>query len=214
MKYNLIDLIKDIKIALNQNSTTSMMSSFGDVETLNLDKVVRSNIEDAARSVTANAHYTMLDNGKELSSSIGWFQRRGYGGGSIELPSDFLRLSCFQMSDWSRAVYVPISEDSQEYAMQSSRYPGIRGCPQKPVVSIVHQPVGLVLEFYSCTSGEHAYIKKARYIPIPKINGNEIEICEKLKPAVVCYTAFLVSVYLGEKDLSEMLLNKSKELMS
>ena len=117
------------------------------------------------------------------------------------------------MSDWSRPVTTAISEDDPQYELQSSRYPGIRGCPQNPIVAITQQPVGLVLEFYSCTAGEHVYVKRARYIPFPKIVNGSIELCEKLKPAIVYYAAYLTALSIGDSDLATSMVTISKELM-
>ena len=131
------------------------------------------------------------------------------------LPKDFLRLVSFQMSDWSRAVTVAITDDNPLYSLQSSRFPGIRGCPQNPVVALVQYSDGLALEFYSCTMGDNVTVKKGLYVPIPKINKepNEITICEKLKAAIVYYTAYLTALTVGNNDLATTLLNTSKDLM-
>lgn len=213
MIYNIDEIKSAVRLSVNQNSTSNAFDLIADTETLNLDKLIEGKIEEAARLVTLGAPYNLLDEGKDFANSVYWFSGRGYGGGFLELPEDFLRLSVFQMSDWSRPVFTPISEDSPEYAMQSSRFPGIRGCPQKPVAALVMHPVGLVLEFYSCSSGESAIVKKARYIPVPKIKEGNIELCEKLKPAIVLYTAGLVAAYIQDKELAELLFTQSKELM-
>ena len=110
-------------------------------------------------------------------------------------------------------VSEAITEEDEEYAMQRSRYAGIKGSPQKPVVAVVQQPIGLVLEFYSCYSGEHAYIKRARYIPIPRVVDGTIDLCEKLRPAIVYYTAYMVALSIKDGDLATAMLNQSKELM-
>jgi hypothetical protein len=113
------------------------------------------------------------------------------------------------MSDWSYPVCDAIYASDPRYAMQKSRYPGVRGCPQKPVVAIVNQPVGLVLEFFSCTQGENVYIKMSRYIPVPKkrmMSDEEvIDLSEKLYNPIVYYAASLVAASIGSSDKSGML---------
>lgn len=213
MKYKVNDLVRDIRIAIDQNMTSTQLAGLGDIDTLSLEDIIGSKIADAARIVEQNAPSYLLDSGQAFADSIGWYGAVGIGSGYIHLPDDFMRLVCFQMSDWSRAVITAISEDDPQYEMQSSRFPGIRGCPQKPVVAITQQPVGLVLEFYSCTAGEHVYVKKARYIPIPKVTDGEIELCERLKPSIVYYAAYLTALSVGNGDLAAGMLNISKELM-
>lgn len=211
--YAVEDLKRDIRVALDQNMISDQLFDTGDIDTLSLEEIIESKIEDAARVVMRDAPAYLLGGGVNFGDSIGWFSQAGYGGGYIQLPDDFLRLVSFQMSDWSRAVTNAISEDDPLYVRQSSRFPGIRGNTQNPVVAIVMHTAGLMLEFYSCSSGNNATIKRATYIPIPKIENGYIEISEKLRPAVVHYAAYLTAITVGQADIATALLNISKDLM-
>ena len=213
MVFNVDDLKREIRIALDQNMNSTPLLDVGDIDTLSLDDIIESKIEDAARLVMRDAPLHLLDGGKAFGESISWFSREGVGGGYIALPSDFLRLVSFQMSDWSYPVNVAITEDHPLYPLQSSRYAGIKGNPQRPVVALSSQPIGLVLEFYSCEAGEGVFVKRATYLPIPKINGGQIIFSEKLKSSVVYYAAYLTALSIGNGDLATVLLNTSKELM-
>ena len=212
MVYEVREIMKDIRIALDQNMTSTQLLDTGDIDTLSLDELIESKIADAARIVESSAPLYLLEGGKDIEHSVGWNERVRLGGGYIHLPDDFMRLVSFQMSDWDRAVSIAITEDDPLYARQQSRFPGARGCPQKPVIAIVTRPIGQVLEFYSCAAGDKVYVKRARYIPIPKIENGNIELCYKLKPAIVYYTAYLVALTIGQADLATILLNISNEL--
>lgn len=212
MIYKVNDLKREIRIALDQNMVSDQLLAIDDIDTLSLEDIIESKITDAARIVESSAPGYLLDSGRAFATSIGWNSHVGIGSGRINLPDDFLRLISFQMSDWSKAVTTAISEDDPLYERQLSRYPGIRGCPQKPVVAITLQPIGLVLEFYSCTGGEKVFVKRARYIPIPKIMDGEIELCEKLKPAIIYHAAYLTAISTGQTDLAANLLSISNEL--
>lgn len=212
MTYKITDLKREIRIALDQNMVSDQLLAVDDIDTLSLEDIIESKIIDAARVVESNAPSYLLDGGKAFAQSIGWKSRIGIGSGYTHLPDDFLRLISFQMSDWSYAVTVAITETDPLYALQSSRYPGIRGCPQKPVVAITTQPIGQVLEFYSCTGGSGVYVKRARYIPIRQIRNGDIELCEKLKPAIVYYAAYLTALSINQTDLATVLLNTCNEL--
>jgi len=212
MEYNVSDLKKEVRVALDKNMSSATLTSLGDVDTLSIDEIIESKIADAARLVENSAPVYLLDGGYPFATSIGWDSEPGYGSGHIVLPQDWMRLVSFQMSDWNQAVTVAISEDDPLYMQQRSRFPGIRGCPQKPVVALVMRPEGLVLEFYSCTAGD-VYVKRARYLPVPKIVSGKIDLCEKLKPAVVYYAAYLTALSVGSGDLAAALLNISNELM-
>lgn len=220
MIFSVDDIKRDVRIALDQNNSSTPLLDTGDIDTLTLEEIIESKIEDAARVVTRDAAHYLLNGGKTFGDSISWDVREGYGSGSIPLPNDFLRLVSFQMSDWSYPVLNAISEDDAMYPLQHSRYGGVRGNPQKPVVALSQRPTskgasknGLWLEFFSCAAGENTFVKRATYMPIPKITDGEITISEKLKPAVVYYTAYLVALSIGNGDLAATLLNTSKELM-
>lgn len=213
MIFSVDDIKRDVRIALDQNNSSTPLLDTGDIDTLTLEEIIESKIEDAARVVTRDAAHYLLDGGKAFGESVRWDVREGYGSGSILLPDDFLRLVSFQMSDWSYPVLNAITEDNPIYALQHSRYGGVRGNPQKPIVALSQQPIGLVLEFFSCAAGENTFVKRATYMPIPKITDGEITISEKLKPAVVYYTAYLAALSIGNGDLAATLLNTSKELM-
>lgn len=212
MEYNVSDIVQEAKVALDENVSSAALNGLGDVDTLKLDEIIESKVVDAARIIESNAPTHLLDSGRAFGEVIGWDSQPGYGSGHIHLPDDFLRLITFQMSDWDYPVTVAITETDTAYQQQRSRFAGVRGTPQKPVVAIVQQPIGLVLEFYSCYTGDEAYIKFARYIPVPRIRNHKIDLCEKLKPAIVYYTAYLTALSMGEGDVASAMLATAKEL--
>lgn len=225
MNFIVSDLARDIRIALDSNNVSTQLFDISDVDTLTLEEIIRSKIADAVRLVELNAPYHLLDGGTVFPSAsevITWESQPGYGPGSVILPEDFLRLVCFKMTDWERTVYEPIDETSPLYSVQRSRFGGVRGNPQKPVVAIVNRSTGLNLEFYSCNSNPAASVAMASYIKVPAffqeqqesgIYVEKIAICEKLKPAVVYYAAYLVAQSIGEGDKAAALLNASNSLM-
>lgn len=211
MLYDISKIQEDVRIAINENRVGTALIDDADEETLSLNEIIVSKIEEAVRTVESIAELYLVGEGKVFGENIVWFQQPGNGGGYTLLPSDFLRLITFQMSDWSYPVSTAISQDSPLYPLQKSRYPGIRGCPQRPVVAIVPRAIGLTLEFYSCTSGENAHVIRARYLPVPKIEDGQIEICERIYKAVILQCAAMTSVTVGNAQLAEY-FNKQTEL--
>ena len=53
---------------------------------------------------------------------------------TLSLPDDFLRLVSVKMSDWNHPV-VEITTDPALLALQNSEWEGVRGNPQRPVVT-------------------------------------------------------------------------------
>lgn len=191
---------RDVRIALDQNMTSDKLVEIGDVDTLSLNDIIRSKIEDAVKRVHSEAPYYLLDGGNNLGESIYW--NEGKNTGWILLPDNFMRLVVFQMDDWERAVYHAISEDDPEYELQSSKFKGIRGTPQRPVCAIAVRPEGRALEFYSCKSPQ-AQISRGVYLPYPHIDETDgINICKRCYEAVIYTIASLVLVTYGDTDKS------------
>lgn len=206
------ELVRDVRIAIDMNEEGGVLLTEGDTDTLTLDEIIRSKIEQGARAVEQAAPVQLLDSGKPLGGSITFAEEVGKGRGRMQLPDDFMRLVTFKMSDWERAVTEPIAETDPRYLLQSSRFTGLRGNPQKPVVAIVSAPTGLVLEFWSCTGGSEVTLQRGRYLPIPRIKGEGIEICEKLREGVVLYTGYLTLLTLGDTERAKALLEQSREM--
>lgn len=204
-EYQVSDLVKEIRVAIDSNLKSDQLTGISDIDTLALEEIIGSKIAEAARIVVLNAPSYLLDGGKSLGSTVVWNGTSG----RMTLPEDFLRLVVFKMSDWSRGVTVPISETDPLYAQQSSRWAGVRGNPQKPVVAIVPSSNGLVLEFYSSKSGS---VAQATYIAMPKVESGKIKLCEKLHDATVYYAAYLTAISTGETALAEALLSIVNEL--
>ncbi len=223
MTYKVDDLKRDIRVAIDQNADSSPLlnAGVGDIDTLTMEQIIESKIVDAVRIVTAAAPHYLLDSGKDFTTDICWDSRTGVGSGHVCLPADFLRLVSFKMSDWERAATLAITEEHPLYAQQSSRYAGIRGNTQRPVVAVVMRPKGQVLEFYSCAAGEGVCIDMARYIAMPQIvkrvvddtTVSEIDIPEKLKDAAVYYAAYLVALSTGQVDVATAMQSICNELM-
>lgn len=213
MTYNIADIKKEVRIALDQNMNSVPLINVEDIDTLSMEEILESKILDAAYIVTQEAPYYLLDGGKSFSGDIEWMSHVGYGGGTITLPDDFLRLVSFQMSDWSYPVTAAITPESPLYAAQFSRFAGIKGSPQRPVIAISLKPEAKKLEFFSCRAGSKTHIKQASYIPMPKIEDASIDICERLKPATVYRIAYLVALSISNAELATIMLNVSKELL-
>lgn len=214
MIYRIDELVRDVRVALDMNERNDSLLEEQEPATLTLDEIIKSKIEHGARVVESNAPVWLLDSGKPLSGSITFSSQVGKGRGRLQLPDDFMRLITFKMSDWERAVTEPITESDPRYLFQSSRFAGLRGNPQKPVVAIISEPTGLVLEFWSCTGGSSVVLQRGRYLPMPRIKGEGIELCEKLREAIVLHIAYLTAQTLGEKEMASSLLSQSNELMT
>lgn len=210
MVYNIDELMRDVRVCLDQNMTSDALLQTDDVDTLALDDIVRSKILEAVVRVHTDAPTYLLEEGHNFGDAIYWGDLES---GWVLLPQDFMRLIVFEMSDWERAVYTAISTGDPQYELQRQRVKALRGTAQKPVCAIANRPEGRVLEFYSCKD-ESAYVRRAQYLPYPKIDAaGGIDICERCHTAVVYATAALVLTTLGEAEKASALFDISKSAM-
>lgn len=210
MIYKLAEIVRDVRVAIDQNMTSERLIETEDMETLALDDIIRSKITEAVRRVECAAPAHLLEEGHNFGDAVYW---EGLESGWVLLPDDFMRLIAFRMSDWERTVYAALSADDPQYAKQSSRYKGIRGNVQKPVCAIVNRAEGKALEFYSCNSRE-AYVSRATYLPYPCIDGHDgIDICERCYTAVIYTIAALVLTTYGEDNKASSLNDLAKSIL-
>lgn len=210
MVYKIQQIARDVRIVIDNNKTSEQLIGDEDIDTLSLNEIIRSKIVEAVRRVITVAPVYLLDGGVPFGDSVFW---RSKGSGWTLLPDDFLRLIIFKMSDWERPVYQPITAADPEYQLQHSRYKGLRGNPQKPVVAIVSRAEGRVLELYSCKD-RNATVEQAIYMPLPKIDcDGGIEIPARCYTSAVYEAAALVLATMGQTDLSSVMTELSKQLL-
>ena len=211
MVYNIHDVMRDVRVCLDQNMTSEPLLQTDDINTLSLDDIVRSKILEAVVRVHTNAPTYLLEQGHNFGDAIYWGDLES---GWVLLPQDFMRLIVFEMSDWEKAVFTAISTTDPEYALQRQRIKALRGTAQKPVCAITIRPEGRALEFYSCKS-EKAYVSRATYLPYPHIDEDDgIDICERCYTAVVYTVAALVLTTYGEADKAAALNELAKTILT
>lgn len=211
MLYKTDDVARDVRVCIDQNVTSDRLWATGDVDTLALDEIVRSKILEAVVKVHSAAPVHLLEPGRSFGDAVYWGDQES---GWVLLPQDFMRLIVFEMSDWERAVFIPMSAVDPGYALQRQRVKALRGTAQKPVCVITVRPEGRALEFYSCKSRD-AYVRRAQYLPYPRIDRDKgIDICERCYTAVVYAAASLVLLTLGEADKSSALAGISQSSLT
>ncbi len=211
MLYGLEDIKRDVRVVLDENQVSDNMMQ--DIDTLSLNDVIVSKIEEAAKIVILNAPNYMLEPGHNFAKTVAWASGQvGLGWGWTIVPDDFLRFVSFKMSDWDCVVYEAITADNPIYKLQKSRFAGIRGNIHKPICAIVMRPYGRTLEFYSCKGGKDVFVENAVYMPIPKIENEAVEICERCYRSTIYMIAALTAGNLDNNKI-EYLMNLSNSLL-
>lgn len=208
MIYQVEDIKRDVRTALDENRTGGQLLAEEDRDTLSLDELIVSKVEEAVRRVHLTAPLHMLEPGHHFGDNVHW-NADGKSGWTL-LPDDFLRLTGFRMSDWERTVRVALRPEESGYEMQSSRFAGIRGTRQRPVCAITTRPEGLALEFWSCAD-DRATVTQATYTPESRIDANGgIDISPRLRTETVYMAAALTAYALGETEKGNMLAELAK----
>ena len=203
------EMARAVRVAIDMNKGDEPLIMEGDTDTLSLDEIIMAKLADAVRLVEMEAPATMLESGHDFGDNIFIGED---GKGFIILPEDFMRLISFRMSDWKRTVFEAISETDPQYALQSSKWKGICGNPEKPVCAIVRRGEGKVLEFYSCNDNT-AIVTQATYVPIPRIDiDGGIDVAENCYRAAIYRAASLALASVGDQ-LSTTMLEISKSLL-
>lgn len=203
------DMAKAVRVAIDMNHNSTPLLADDDLDTVSLDDIIYAKLVDAVRMVEMEAPLNLLEQGHQFGEAVTWGED---GTGWILLPDDFMRLVVFKMSDWRHSISEAITQDDPIYTRQFSKWKGICGNPEKPVVAIVNRAEGQVLEFFSCKD-DTATVDQAVYVPLPKIDiDGGIDVSEKCYRAAVYRAAALALASIGDQ-LSTTMVELSKSLL-
>lgn len=202
-------MAKDVRIAVDMNHESTPLLLEDDVDTVSFNDIIYAKLTDAVRMVEMEAPLHLLEQGHQFGENIVWSDG---GKGWLILPDDFMRLVVFKMSDWHHSVSEAITQDDPKYSRQWSKWKGICGNPEKPVVAIVNRAEGNVLEFFSCND-DTATVEQAVYIPLPRIDlDGGIDVSEKCYKAAVYRAGALALSSIGDQ-LATTMVELSKSLL-
>ena len=204
------EILKDVRVCMDRNRVDEALLDDADADTLTLDELIKSKVEEGIDMVHREAPYHMLEQGHTFGDAIHWGELES---GWILLPDDYMRLVVFEMSDWEKAVYEVMSVADARYAQMRSRVKALRGTAQRPVCVLGVRPEGRVLEFYSCKS-ESATVRRGIYTPYTRIDDDGgADISELCYESAVYRIAGLALASLGEEQLSKVMEEESKKCL-
>ena len=214
-EYNVSDIVKDVRTILELNVTSDWLTEVGDTETLSLDKLIKSKIEDGAYVVEMQASHRLLDGESFKDKGITY---DGKGFGYIKLPKDFARLVIFQMNSWLVPVFEAVYPEDAAYPMLRSKYGCVSGNYEKPAVAITNNEdntnIGLMLEFYTTRDMKNDTIAHAVYIPTPSIENDKVKLCYRLYRPRLYSIASLVALTYKDNDLYNAFQQTIKSLIT
>lgn len=184
MTYTIRQIIHDVSVRLDLDDADQSLIAVNDRGARTIADIIVSQVEWGARQVIEEAPLCRLGQGVPIRGGVAWHDAPGVGMGLLLLPDDFLRLLVIRMSDWHRDAKIIFAHDA-EYQWQSSRFPAVRGNPERPVAAIVTTPVGLAVELYSSHGGAGVTIAKALYLPVPRLVDGTISLPPLLYPDII-----------------------------
>lgn len=225
--YQVSDIVRDVRIAIDQNQDAKSMENFGDVDTLDLFNLIKDKIEDAAKLIMKAAPLHMIGKGVK-PNNLEILYEKVYEGDSqcyavVKLPADYMRCVTFRMEDWLLPITGSdiITPESPEYALQRSRVVGVRGNKERPVLVLVpyvadatkketeEDKTEYCYEAYSTDDKKQCYFT---YLPIPTISKDKISLPSRLYRAVVYAIAYLTALALNAQAQASVMLSTAKQL--
>ena len=225
--YQVSNIVRDVRIAIDQNQDAKSMENFGDVDTLDLSNLIKDKIEDAAKLIMKAAPLHMIGKGVK-PNNLEILYEKVYEGDSqcyavVKLPADYMRCVTFRMEDWLLPITGSdiITPESPEYALQRSRVVGVRGNKERPVLVLVpyvadatkketeEDKTEYCYEAYSTDDKKQCYFT---YLPIPTISKDKISLPSRLYRAVVYAIAYLTALALNAQAQASVMLSTAKQL--
>ena len=193
MNYAVADIIKDVRVTLDQNQVESILAA--DDDTLELDDIIRKKIKEAALRILRDAPLRMIDGTLALPEPVTIEDEDSEHvpvKSVIRLPDDYLRLAIVKMSDWKTPLRVAVLDTSDIYQTVTSEFDGIRPNEYRPLAVETEDADGPILELWGSGDGD-ATLEQGRYIGQPRVRDGILNFPKLLYDALVNMTAALTA---------------------
>lgn len=194
MNYAVADIVKDVRITLDQNQVESILAA--DDDTLELDDIIRKKITEAALRILREAPLRMIDGTIALPEPVTIEDEDSETQVPVRtvvrLPDDYLRLAIVKMSDWKTPLRVAVLDTSDIYQSVTSEFEGIRPNEYRPLAVETEDADGPILELWGSSDAE-ASLVQGRYIGQPRVRDGVLNFPKLLYPALVNMTAALTA---------------------
>lgn len=216
--YNIDDIVRDVRICLDENDVQNALLA-DDVQTLMLDDIIKSKVGEAIDGVVVNAPVDLLGAGEAMEiTDIEWSGEGNVNDSELRMcrvkkPADMLRLVGAKMPDWDYSVSELTPENTDTYKMQKSKFAGMRGNPQSPIVADVLGGDGRYLELYSSRKRTIEYIRYIKRVSMQDLSA-DIAIPTALYRVIVYQIAGLTCVALREAEHAQTLFGIADGLLA
>ena len=207
------ELIKKVRITMDENSSSSRLAEIKDIDSLQLDDLIRESIVAGVKYIHAKADVTELtdDVTNDASSSpvkeerIGTEKYIQY----IDCPSDFHVLSSIKMSKWKKPIRILSILNNVTEDMELCPYYGIGSDKESPAVYLTERNSKRVFMACSCDE-EGSVLETFRYLPLPSIKEGNIKIIKGREDDCAYSIAYNVFMSLGDASMASAMAEKIK----
>lgn len=205
-RYSIEKIIELVRTKLDEIELNESEMQDLDYDNENLDKVIKSCISEAYKMVSLLADVSMIEGKDGSGSSL----RIGADlVGRVSVPADFVRLVGIRLSSWASSKAVAVFEDSPEYRMQSNKW--VCGSANRPVVALVNEKSGRVLELYKASSTNDT-LRSFTYVASVADDAESVDISDQLAGAFIYFVAGLTLVTFRE-DAAENFFKIGRNLI-
>lgn len=207
------ELIKKVRITMDENSSSSRLAEIKDIDSLQLDELIRESIVAGVKYVHSNADVTELTDDVTEDGSLSSVEEEKVGSEKyiqyIDCPSDFHVLSSIKMSKWKKPIRILSSLNNVNEDMELCPYYGIGSDKESPAVYLTERNGNRVFMACSCDE-EGSTLENFRYLPLPSIKEGNIKIIKGREDDCAYAIAYNVFMSLGDANMASAMLEKIK----
>ena len=207
------ELIKKVRITMDENSSSSRLAEIKDIDSLQLDDLIHESIVAGVKYVHSNADVTELTDDVTEDASTSSVKEEMVGSEKyiqyIACPSDFYILSSIKMSKWKKPVRILSSLNNVNEDMELCPYYGIGSDKESPAVYLTERNGNRVFMACSCDE-EGSTLETFRYLPLPSIKEGNIQIIKGREDDCAYAIAYNVFMSLGDANMASAMLEKIK----
>lgn len=163
-------LINQVKSKIDELSPSdALIVEVGQDDNKPIDTIIADLLDESAKEVLLKApvHRLIATGSTNAGVAVSGDSKIG----TIDVPSDYLRLVELKMTDWLRPVTELVPQGAPLANMQYNKY--LRGGLSKPVAVLSHRSNKMVIEYFSVdtnhTVDRFLYIKKDVAENIPEV---------------------------------------------
>ena len=207
------ELIKKVRITMDENSSSSRLAEIKDIDSLQLDELIRESIVAGVKYIHSNADVTELTEDVTEDASTSSVEEEMIGSEKyiqyIDCPSNFHILSSIKMSKWKKPLRILSVLNNVNEDMELCPYYGIGSDKESPAVYLTERNGNRVFMACSCDE-EGSTLENFRYLPLPSIEEGNIKIIKGREDDCAYAIAYNVFMSLGDANMASAMLEKIK----